>query len=156
VDPVNFGFYGPRAGWGNAASQTQYHAGWSDTSGGPQAAYSHGTCYSMGAQRASAGSSSDRFHIRLFWAGSDPYTVGDAHHEDYVIWDPNCRGQHAVDSNGPTGSGFDWGRRELMRKFRDAGHYTTYNWWGNTDNFPQCDGDWAGSDGYRRWVWIDH
>jgi hypothetical protein len=151
VDPVNFGFYGPYAWWDHAAAQTQGHAGWSNTGGSSQASWSHGTCYWMGTQRASAGTSSSRFHIRFFWAGSDPYAVGDAHHEDFVWY---CG--HAVDSNGSTGSGFDWGRRELMRKFRDAGHYTTYDWWGNTQNFKQCDGDWAGSDGYTRWVWIDH
>jgi hypothetical protein len=151
VDPVNFVFYGPYATWSHTASQVQFHAGWSHTSGSPQASWSHGSCYSMGTQRASAGLLSSRFHIRLFWAGSDPYTVGDAHHEDFIWY---CG--HAVDSNGPTGSGFDWGRRTLRSDFKAAGHYTYYSWWGNTQNFKQCDGDWAGSDGYMDWALIDH
>ncbi len=151
VDPVNFGFYGPYAGWSHTGYQVGLHAGWTNTSGSSQATWSHGSCYSMGTQRASGGSLSSRFHIRLFWAGGDPYTVGDAHHEDFVWY---CG--HAVDSNGATGSGFDWGRRTLRSDFKAAGHYTTYTWWGNTHNFKQCDGDYAGSNGYTGWAWIGH
>lgn len=158
VDPVNFGFYGPRAEWSHTGYQVGLHAGWTNTSGSSQATWSHGNCYWMGTQRASGGSTSSRFHIRLFWAGGDPYTVGDAHHEDFSH-NLGCNygfGGHAVDSNGSNGSGFDWGRRTLYSKFQAAGHYVTYTYWGNTRNFKQCDGDYAGSNGYTDWAWIAH
>jgi hypothetical protein len=55
---------------------------------------------------------------------------------------------HAVDSNGPGGSGFDQGRDELVRRFASAGHPAERVWWGNTQSFKQCDGDYAASDGW--------
>lgn len=49
---------------------------------------------------------------------------------------------------GAAGSGFDWGRRELAQKLFDGGHTSQQNqYWGNTANFKQCDGDYAGSAG---------
>lgn len=133
-----------------AARNTRVHAGWSNTSGGTQSLYVTAapgllTCQSMKYQRASGAWS--RFHVR-FWrvpesSGSSKLVPAGAHHEDFV-W--SCPG-HAVDSNGPTGSGFDWGRRELVDRFQAGGHWAEGKWWGNTRNFKQCDGDWAGSDG---------
>jgi hypothetical protein len=55
---------------------------------------------------------------------------------------------HAVDANGPSGSGFDQGRREVRIRVGDAAGHSWYTQnWGNTNNFQQCDGDWARSDG---------
>ena len=72
--------------------------------------------------------------------------VAGAHHEDLVLVPIPCG--HAVDSNGPSGSGFDQGRNELERRFATAGHATSRVWWGNTQSFKQCDGDYAASDGW--------
>ena len=69
-------------------------------------------------------------------------TIGDAHHEDLTY----CG--HAVDANGSTGSGFDQGRRELRIQMENGGHGWYSEFWGNTQNFQQCDGDYASSDGY--------
>lgn len=57
-------------------------------------------------------------------------------------------GSHAVDSNGPNGSGFDMGRRQLREKYGETAHDRNQVLWGNTRNFLQCDGDLAGSNGY--------
>ena len=77
---------------------------------------------------------------------------GDAHHEDTIVY-PGC---HAVDANGPDGSGFDQGRRRLRELFAAGGHGWRSQFWGNTRSFRQCDGDYAGSDGYVVFLRVDH
>jgi hypothetical protein len=57
-----------------------------------------------------------------------------------------------ADANGPSGSGFDQGRNSLKLSFVNAGHTWYPAWWGNTQNFQQCDGDYAGSDGYTYYI----
>ncbi|MEJ7569171.1 MAG: hypothetical protein WKF41_13000 [Gaiellaceae bacterium] len=69
-------------------------------------------------------------------------TIGDAHHEDLTY----CG--HAVDANGANGSGFDQGRQNLRINLENGGHSWRSEFWGNTQNFQQCDGDYASSDGY--------
>lgn len=144
IDPINIVFYGWGT-WDRAASQIQTHAGWYDQSGSSQAFVDHGNCYGMTTQRASGMYS--RFHIRLhpihYDGGLGWTTVGDAHHEDFVWYCPG----HAVDSNGSSGSGFDQGRRQTRIAFQNAGHSWYSAYWGNTQNFQQCDGDFARSDG---------
>jgi hypothetical protein len=151
VDPINMLFY-----WSATAAQTleqiQQHSGWSSTSGSQQYFRSHGACNPKAGQRASAGSTSSRYHIRVrgtyHWAEGIGFTsVGDAHHEDFTWCTPTILG-HAVDKNGDQGSGFDMGRRRLRAHFQNAGHKWGRVFWGNTRNFKQCDGDYAGSDGW--------
>lgn len=109
----------------------------------------------MHSQRASACGACARYHIRVRGQHSDTtlgYTAtGDAYHEDWVA---SClpSGWHAVDSNGPSGSGFDQGRGQLSNAMYMGGHYYYYAWWGNTQNFRQCDGDYAGSDGSTAFI----
>jgi len=147
TDPVNvvFTVWGT---WGRAESQTETHAGWTSTSGSSQSFVDHGGCFAMHTQRASGLGS--RFHVRVRGQHSDQ-TLGwvgaaSAHHEDLVLFPLPCG--HAVDSNGPGGSGFDQGRDELERRLAAAGHASSRAWWGNTQSFKQCDGDYAGSDGW--------
>lgn len=150
VDPINVVFY-DWGTWDRAVSQTQTHAGWNNSDGSTQTFVDHGNCYSMATQRASAGVWSSRFHIRfhpIHWDDTLGWTtVGDAHHEDFVWY---CG--HAVDSNGSSGSGFDQGRRQLRISYENAGHSWYSRYWGNTQNFKQCDGDYAGSDGYTVFI----
>jgi hypothetical protein len=147
VDPINVLFHGWGT-WGRALSQVESHAGWTEASGSVQSFSDHGSCFPMHGQRASGHGS--RFHLRvrgqhpdraLGWAA----TVA-AHHEDLVVFPIPCG--HAVDSDGPGGSGFDQGRDELRDRFAAAGHASMLVWWGNTQSFRQCDGDYAGSDGW--------
>jgi len=151
VDPINvvFTVWGT---WGRAVSQIESHAGWTDTSGSGQTFVDHGACSPMHAQRASGVGS--RFHVRFRGQHPDATlgwtATGDAHHEDFVTFPVPCG--HAVDSNGAEGSGFDQARDELERLFADAGHATRRVWWGNTLSFKQCDGDYAGSDGWTAFV----
>lgn len=154
IDPINFYF----SEWGTLERVTDnigFHIGWDNQSGSPQSFVDHGNCSEMSAQRASDCGTCTRFHIRLHpihWDdGLGWTTVGDAHHEDWVF-DPECNpplgAGHAVDANGPSGSGFDQGRFELFFWFDgQPGHSGLYVWWGNTQNFQQCDDDYAGSDG---------
>ena len=151
VDPINVVFttWGT---WGRAANQIESHAGWTDTSGSAQSFVDHGSCFPMHAQRASG--SGSRFHVRVRGQHSDATlgwaATGDAHHEDLVLFPIPCG--HAVDSNGPSGSGFDQGRNALEAWFADAGHPTHRVWWGNTASFKQCDGAYAGSDGWTVYI----
>ena len=151
VDPINVVFTGWGT-WGRAVSQIESHVGWTATSGTEQSFTDHGLCYPMHAQRASGEGS--RFHVRLRGQHKDASlrwtTWGDAHHEDLVFWPVPCG--HAVDSNGAGGSGFDQGRDEVERGFAAAGHATQRVWWGNTQSFKQCDGDYAASDGWTLFV----
>jgi len=152
VDPINFVWYGATAYASNSGVHTQAHTGWSNTDGSSQVFFTHGSCRSNNTQRASAGGSSTRFHIRLFqtYHLDDEgrfETVGAAHHEDYVF---PCG--HAVDSNGDAGSGFDQGKLELFSRLYGTHHYYGANaYWGNTISMRQCDGDYAGSNGYVIW-----
>ncbi len=151
VDPINVVFttWGT---WGRAESQTVSHAGWTATSGSTQVFADHDSCAQLHAQRASGHGS--RYHVRLRGQHPDPElgwtAVAAAHHEDNVVFPFPCG--HAVDSNGPGGSGFDQGRDELERRFAIAGHSTRRVWWGNTQSFKQCDGDYAASDGWTVFV----
>jgi hypothetical protein len=151
IDPVNVVFVSWGT-WGRAVSQIESHAGWADTSGSSQAFLDHGGCYSMHDQRASGAGT--RFHVRVRGQHPDAElgwtATGDAHHEDLVVFPAPCG--HAVDSDGPGGSGFDQGRHELGARFAGAGHATYELWWGNTQSFKQCDGDYAGSDGWTLFI----
>jgi hypothetical protein len=151
VDPINVVFTG-WATWGRAESQIGSHAGWADGSGTSQSFVDHGDCAPMHTQRASGRGT--RFHVRVRGQHWDPTrgwtATGAAHHEDLVVLPVPCG--HAVDSNGPGGSGFDQGRNELERRFSEAGHGTQRVWWGNTQSFKQCDGDYAASDGWTVFV----
>jgi hypothetical protein len=150
-DPVNVVFHAWGT-WGRAQGQVESHAGWRSSSGSAQVFLDHGGCSPQHTQRASGEGS--RYHVRargehwdtaLGWAA-----LAAAHHEDLVLFPLPCG--HAVDSNGSAGSGFDQGRDELERRFRDAGHTTSRVWWGNTRSFKQCDGDYAASDGWTLFV----
>jgi hypothetical protein len=147
ADPVNVVFTAWGT-WGRAASQIEAHAGWTSTTGSSQSFADHGSCSPMHAQRASGLGA--RFHVRVRGQHQDAalgwVAVAGAHHEDLVLVPIPCG--HAVDSNGPSGSGFDQGRNELERRFATAGHATSRVWWGNTQSFKQCDGDYAASDGW--------
>lgn len=150
-DPVNVVFHAWGT-WGRAASQVESHAGWTATSGSSQVFLDHGGCSPLHVQRASGEGS--RFHVRIRGQHWDPAlgwaaTAG-AHHEDIVLFPLPCG--HAVDANGPGGSGFDQGRDELETRFRGAGHATARVWWGNTQSFKQCDGDYASSDGWTVFI----
>jgi hypothetical protein len=151
TDPINVVFttWGT---WGRAESQIETHAGWTSTSGSPQSFADHGGCFSMHTQRASG--LGTRFHVRVRGQHQDPalgwVAAAAAHHEDLVFFPIPCG--HAVDSNGPGGSGFDQGRDELERRHVSAGHASFRVWWGNTQSFKQCDGDYAASDGWTVFV----
>ena len=161
IDPVGVVFHGSKGHAHGAASAVEHHAGWSVTIGGSQGLNDHQgngnyTCRGTDHQRASGHLS--RFHVRLWFVDASQgkpvqKSVGTPHHEDWVWTCPS----HAVDSNGPTGSGFDWGRRKLSQEMFDGGHTGQQNeWWGNTANFKQCDGDYAGSSGTGVLIPVNH
>jgi hypothetical protein len=151
VDPINVVFHGWGT-WGRAVSQIESHAGWTSGSGTTQSFVDHGACRSLHAQRAS--SLGSRFHVRLRGLHPDGElgwtSLASAHHEDLVLFPLPCG--HAVDANGPGGSGFDQGRDELRDRFAASGHAWHRVWWGNTQSFKQCDGDYAASDGWTLFV----
>ena len=161
VDPVNFVF--TRNGDGPAmVNQIKAHTTWDDsTRGTVQSFSSHGVCGEMYASQATLCWNltplCTRNHIRVKRTyESDSYLGvtgrGDAHHEDWVTTCNYGAGGHAVDSNGSNGSGFDQGRRALRIAFENAGHGWSSSFWDNKRNFKQCDGDYAGSDGYTVYV----
>jgi hypothetical protein len=146
-DPVNVVFHAWGT-WGRSESQVESHADWRSASGSDQFFLDHGGCSVQHAQRASGEGS--RFHVRLrgqLWDQALGWTAAAAaHHEDLVLFPLPCG--HAVDANGPGGSGFDQGRDALEAAFAAGGHATSRAWWGNTQSLKQCDGDYAASDGW--------
>ena len=127
--------------------------GWEVTSGTTQQFASHAACGPMYGQRADGRWS--RYHVRVRrTAQADPRwgitAVGTPHHEDWIT---TCG--HAVDrGGGSTGeaSGFDQGRQRVHEALRGTHHtFAGSTYWGNTRQFRQCDGDWAGSNGYVHW-----
>lgn len=153
LDPVGVVFFGSTGHAAGAAAAVEQHAGWSVSGGGSQGLNVHqgnGNYACKGTDHQRANGTLSRFHVRLWFVNatsgqSTMKSVGTPHHEDFVT-SPPCG--HAVDSNGPTGSGFDWGRRKLSEEMFDGGHTGQQNqYWGNTANFRQCDGDLAGSSG---------
>lgn len=147
-DPVNVVFYGSRAWQSNTTNHVQGHTGWDNTSGSSQVTFSHGYCRGMTTRASGSGS---RFHIRMFQTyhldDKGRYeTVAAVHHEDLLP----CG--HAVDQNGSNGSGFDQGKWKLRDLLAGTHHAlaSTQNW-GNTNNFKQCDLQYASSNGYVAW-----
>ncbi len=155
-DPVNLAFKGTNA-WASDVDRTiRVHAGWSNTSGGDQSlgVGSAKACTLMQYQVASG--SFSRFHVRLWripgTSGASKLAADAVHHEDFVA---ECPG-HAVDSNGDTGSGFDWADASSWTSSQSGGHEAVGRSWGNTVNFQQCDGDFARSNGVGVVVTNDH
>ena len=157
VDPINVVFWDVGT-WDRAVNHTDAHTGWGNQVGGSQYFFDHGVCHQQTTQRASGTFS--RYHLRYHPIHHDYFlgwtTVADAHHEDYV-WGCNWpRGGHAVDGNGAGGSGFDQGRNALVSIMSAGGHPWYWGWWGNTQNFRQCDGDYAGSNGWVGFIKVGH
>ena len=151
IDPINVVFttWGT---WARAGSQVESHTGWTAASGSVQSFTDHGGCGAIHTQRASGHGS--RFHVRLRGQHADAAlgwtAMAAAHHEDFVLFSVPCG--HAVDANGPGGSGFDQARDELVRQLTSAGHSSYRVWWGNTQSFKQRDGDYAASDGWTAFI----
>ena len=150
VDPVTVLFY--RHGWAlRSLNHIEYHTGWHNESGSTQRFQSHGRCGRMHGQRASRCGMCTRFHVRVRRTYHGDGTLGitslaTPHHEDWVWY---CG--HAVDKNGAEGSGFDQGRRRLSY-LMGRRHGSSLRYWGNDRDFKQCDGDYAGSNGYVRYI----
>jgi hypothetical protein len=157
-DPVNLILSGPNATAGYVGDRVYLVTGWNSHSGSTQRFLTGGKCSKMDGQLASG--TFGRYHVR--WnrlAGRNrrgqPGVSADPHHEDWACALPPF---HAVDKGSvdpahydPTdqGSGFDQGRRELIEQFGGKAGWAN---WGNTKAFKQCDGDWAGSDGWTAFV----
>jgi len=129
----------------------------------------NGTCESQTVDKSSCSYwTCTRWHIRgrqspVTHATYGSTTASTPHHEDWVWYSPwnNCNiygygGNHAVDSNGPGGSGFDQGREHILSGFVSGGHVYETLFWGNTDPFVQCDGDTASSNGTVYYIKISH
>lgn len=129
----------------------------------------NGTCSSQTVDKSSCSYwTCTRWHIRgrqspVTHATYGSTTASTPHHEDWVWYSPwnNCNilgygGNHAVDSNGPGGSGFDQGREHILSGFVSGGHVYETLFWGNTDPFVQCDGDTASSNGTVYYIKISH
>jgi hypothetical protein len=152
VDPISVVFYG-QATLGNVDTHASHHGGWSNHGGGTQYFYDH-YCGPMDGQNASGAIWQSRYHMRE-WSNWDAtyrdYALATPHHED-MTW---CG--HAVDGddNEPPG-GFVLGKWDIGYNWHNwnnggATHrFGGSQYWGNTQEFRQCDGDWASNDG-----WID-
>lgn len=153
IDPINVVFYG-NATSELALNHIRFHLNWPYTSGSTQYFSSEGICGAMDGQRASGTTLQSRFHIRVKQTAHGDATWGitargDAHHED-LIW--YCG--HAVDKGGGSSglaSGFDQGRSAIYNALVGVHTYAGMTYWGNTRQFKQCDGDYAGSDGNVAW-----
>lgn len=160
-DPITVVFSGYATG-SRSLNHLRFHTGWGGGSGGGQYFASHGIC-SPGTQHTESGTFT-RYHIRMrktydadtTWRGTT--TVGTPHHEDWIGYG-GCF--HAVDKGGVSqpypynqgNSGFDQGRKRIFNAlYGEPGHtFMLSENWGNTQEFKQCDDDWAGSNGTVFW-----
>lgn len=155
IDPINIVFTqyadGPAM-----IRRLETVAGWYNSGGSEQWFTSHCSSGPKFDQRSDSGTANSRYHIRVkktYHEDPDPALHitgrGDAHHEDIVV-DPRCENLfgHAVDKNGPEGSGFDMGREKLREIFELQGYEFWYSPQGNDRLMQQCDQDLASSDGW--------
>lgn len=164
-DPITVVFYGYATGT-RTLNHVRFHTGWGGGSGGGQYFASHGIC-GAGTQHAESGTFT-RYHIRMRKTYHDDATwgttsTGTPHHEDWIDSAiSGCfPGNHAVDKGGVDKggglqSGFDQGRTRIYNALIGQPGHTfggSVNW-GNTQEFKQCDGDWAGSHGTVYWFRI--
>jgi hypothetical protein len=159
VDPITVVFYG-YATASRTSNHIKFHTGWGGGSGGNQYFASHGECGGTTYQDYSACGTCTRYHVRMRQTYDDDATFGTTttgtpHHEDWTY----CG--HAVDKGGVNlggggQSGFDQGRSRIYTALASAsGHgYGGDSNWGNTQEFQQCDHDWAGSHGSVFWFRI--
>ncbi len=158
VDPVTTAFYGAGDSF-RTFNHIEWHTGWGAPVGGiteePQDFFTHGSCVNYSGERANDVSANSRFHIRLRQTlHEDPelgtVSVGSPHWEDVE----SCGlPKHAVHQTVNGWSGYDEGRYRLYLDLGGA-HYTYTTFRGNTIDFEQCDGGWAGSNGNLRWFQI--
>jgi hypothetical protein len=162
VDPITVVFY--EWGWPDRVrNHLNRHGGWDGGDGGGQFFASHGNCESAQGHSESGCAVCTRYHIRLRkteHAADDVgvTTTGTPHHEDWVKTCNGGFGGHAVDKGGVERgeglqSGFDQGRSRIYSILvGEPDHaYGGSAYWGNTQEFKQCDGDWAGSHGTVYW-----
>lgn len=140
-----------------------------DFGASPNAQYyaTNGNCLQQTVDRSTcAVIACTRYHIRARLAAVTNPTYGTTtqatpHHEDWVTAGGCGFGNHAVDKGGvSTGlaSGFDQGRTLIFNSFSGASGHTSISsfYWGNTQEFIQCDGDPAGSNGWVFYIPIPH
>lgn len=165
VDPVGVVFAGTNASAENAGNAMAYHANWYYGGAAGQSLNvfrqtSSRICKPSNDGRNSVGlgpQGTSRFHARYWLSreiGGYPKTVATPHYERVT-----CGTNHAVigNGNGPGGrSGFTYAKHELKQLFELGGHATSSVYWGNTRSFQQCNGNWAGGDGYLAVIYLNH
>ena len=157
ADPIGVLFRGRRGSASNVAHEIKFHSDWNYDVHKEQhlkvnAGNNEFQCREANESVANKPDipPSGRYHTRLWFVpatngSSMLMTVATPHHEDLT----SCG--HAVDQNGPEGSGFDKGRRSLKQWFENTAHSVEQinpEEWGNSVTMHQCDGGWAGSDGW--------
>jgi hypothetical protein len=151
AEPITIVFTG-FANATRAANHVQKHTVWAVTSGNTRYLKGHFTnpsCRLQNWQR-SAGLAGDRWHMRgrtiHALSSTDVTTLASAHRESIKA----C-GHVVKPAAGGVPSGFDQGREKLYEKFGGAagivGHPPASVNWGNSTNFQQCDGSYAGANG---------
>jgi hypothetical protein len=157
IDPVSVVFY-YAATIQNVDTHARHHGGWTTTGGGTQYFYDH-FCGAMDHDNASGCGQCNRHHMREWWNYDSPppglsyYTLATPHKEDFVwtCFPPS----HAVESSGA--GGFVAAKWDIAANWHNWNNGGGTHWFGgtsyyagNTWMFWQCDGEWAGNDG-----WID-
>jgi hypothetical protein len=167
IDPVGIVFYGSATG-ARTMNHIRYHTGWPIKPTLHQNFSSWGVCGKTYDEAASGRWYHSRYHVRVRKTARRTSLVGTTtlstpHHEDYLKGrsiHPFCT--HPVDKGGvgPNGgglmSGFTQGRDELFSRMVSSSHHNNTAWvqWGNTREFRQCDGDYAGGDGWVVYVLV--
>lgn len=155
VNPVSMVFYNQGTA-DNAIYHVYHHSGWDGTvieQGQYFASIYHLVCRFQNGASADGYVFETRHHVR-FRQSYDAdgtfgiTTVGTPHFEKKV----GCG--HAVYPTSNGVSGFDTARRDLGDSMGAGGHNTWYVGWGNTQNFTQCNGWIAASNGNVRYVEI--
>lgn len=129
---------------------------------GPQHFGFSGACLEQTVDKSSCAQiACTRWHIRGRQATATHATYGTTtqstpHHEDWIVGSGCGVGNHAVDAGTGGNSGFDQGREHIFDGFIQGGHTWESSFWGNTQQFPQCDGELAASSGSVYYIKISH
>lgn len=144
VDPISVVFYGYTAFYSQARADFQARSGWGgNDDGAGQYGISHGYCTPMDGQSYSGCGSCDRYHMRY----------NQTHHVDTKgRYETVATPHYEVETGcGHATRTFTGARTQVINIMSPAYSYS-WQYWGNYEARPQCDGTSVANDGWVAWI----